>query len=233
MNQPSYRSSGRAGQGGNPNVVFVFLGVLVLFLALVTYVWLKDPADGTLLAQLPAAVASAPGTDEAEAPTQAKTNPEGEALLDEVLAKPLESKEATKDSTQKPADQQLVPASAAKDSTQPAAPAAEDAAKTKTQFSGQMDYAYTIRPGDALYSLASRFKTPAASIREANALPDNNLQAGQVLKIKIQGLHKVGTGEGLSAIARSYGVTAAEIRKANGLSSDRLQLGQELIIPVQ
>lgn len=233
MNQPSYRSSGRAGQGGNPNVVFVFLGVLVLLLALIAYVWMKDPADGTLMAQLPAAVTTAPNADDAEAPAQTKTNPEGEALLEEVLAKPLESKEATKDSTQKPADQQLVPASGPKDSTQTAAPAAEEAAKAKTQFSGQMDYTYTVRPGDALYSLASKFKIPAASIREANAMPDNNLQAGQVLKIRIQGLHKVAPGEGLSGIARTYGVTAAEIRKANGLSSDRLQLGQELIIPVQ
>lgn len=233
MNQPSYRSSGRAGQGGNPNVVFVFLGVLVLFLALTAYVWMKDPAEGTLLAQLPTAAATAPGSEEADAPTQTKTNPEGEALLEEVLTKPLESKEATKDSTQKPADQQLVPANASADSSKPAAPPVDEAAKTKTQFSGQMDYTYTVKPGDALYSLASKFKMPAASIREANGMTDNNLQAGQVLKIKIQGLHKVATGEGLTAIARTYGVTAAEIRKANGLSSDRLQLGQELIIPVQ
>ena len=238
MNQPSYSASGRGSQGGNPNVFFVFVGCLLLLAALSAYVWLKDPVGGTLMAQLPPPATNVSAQEEtADALPQVKTNPHGEALLEEVLAKPLDvsvQDKAAKDSTQKPADQQLVPADAETDTiAKPAAKADDDGLKLKPQFTGQTDYSYTLKPSETLYGIASRFKTPAATLREANALPDNNLQTGQVLKVRIQGLHKVGPSEGLAAIARTYGVTVADLRKANGLSSDALQLGQELVIPVQ
>ena len=235
MNSPSYSSSKRGGQSGNPNVVFVFLGVLVLFVALVVYVWTKDPVSGTLLAQLPPAAISAdnkPVVDETV--TQVKTNPDGEALLDEVLAKPLDTKAVdSAAAVQKPADQQLVPANGSIDSAQGAMPTEVEETKVKPQFSGQKDYEYTLKAGETLYGIASKFKAPAATLRETNNLADNNLQVGQILKIKIQGIHTVNASEGLSAIARTYGITVSDLRKANGLTSDQIQAGQTLVVPVR
>ncbi len=211
---------------------------MILLLALVTYVWTKDPIQGSLLAQLPAQATSVGAAS--LAPTEAaqaiKTNPEGEALLDEVLAKPLETKEAvtTSDSVQKPADQQLVPADAAPSGDSAAAMPKDDAGtKVKSQLSGSAEYTYNVKPGETLYGIASRFKVPAATLRELNSLADNNVQAGQALRVRIQGIHKVGPSEGLAAIARTYGITVAELRKANGLATDQLQLGQELVVPVK
>ena len=211
---------------------------MILLLALLTYVWTKDPIQGSLLAQLPAQAASvgAASTTPSETVQSTKTNPAGEALLDEVLAKPLETKEtsATTDSVQKPADQQLVPANAAPEGDSAAAMPKDDAGtRVKSQLSGTADYTYSVKPGETLYGIASRFKVPAATLRELNALADNNVQAGQALRVRIQGIHKVGASEGLAAIARTYGVTVAELRKANGLASDQLQLGQELVVPVK
>jgi LysM repeat protein len=234
VNTPSYSKSGRGGQSGNPNVAFVFIGVLILFLALIVYVWTKNPASGTLLAQLPATAAPADVVQADEPAISVKNNPNGEALLEEILAKPLNTKDVDSGAiTEKPADKQLVPESGVDDNdtttTNQASP--EDASKVKAQFSGTTEYGYTIKNGETLYGLASKFKVPAATIREMNAMTDNNLQSGKIFKMRIQGIHKVGAGEGLSGIARTYGVTVGDVRKVNGLQSDQLQPEQELIIP--
>jgi LysM repeat protein len=171
--------------------------------------------------------------------TKPKTNPEGEALLDEVLAKPLDTQEPEKeDSTQKPADQQLVPASAPPDTGKdapvagPPAPASLPPSESiATSVNGQ-DYSYTVKPGETLFSLASRFKNPAANIKEAIGLKEDNVQSGQVVIIKVLAIHKVASGQTLSTLARKYGVSMADIRKANALKAEQINIGQELVIPI-
>jgi nucleoid-associated protein YgaU len=42
---------------------------------------------------------------------------------------------------------------------------------------------YTVKRGDTLIGIASKFKTTAAKIRALNGMPNNSLKVGQVLKI--------------------------------------------------
>jgi len=225
---PVSAPAGRGKQSGNPNVLVVFLAVFSIFLLLVIYVWLKDPMQGTLLSQLPTAVESADEAKEAISFTQTKTNPEGEALLEEVLDKPLKVEDAAADGPKKPAEQQIA---SAIDSARPAATLVTEE-PAAAPIAGGTEYVYTVKNGETLFSIASKFKNQAALLREANGLKDDNVQNGQAIKIKIAALHKVGSGQFLGTLSRKYNVSQSDIRKANNLATDQINLDQELIIPL-
>lgn len=229
----SYGASDRsAGRGGNPNLVFVTGAVTVLLALLVAYVSLRPNHTTSLLQNLPAPVIA-----DSEQPQQSPVSASGNAVsagqdadLKDVLAKPLEAapvKEEPKVEQKK--EEPLVTVDTAKAAT----PAEEPAAvEVKKQFSGPTEYTYTIKAGETLFRVASRFRNPASQIKTANSLSSDNVQVGQALKLKIQGIHKVASGEGLAAIARSYGVTVTDLKKANALTSDQLSEGQELVVPL-
>lgn len=244
MYSPSASSTGsRSSQGGNPNLGFVLGALLLLLAGLVVYIFNRPPQEYTLLKQLPPEpVTSSAGQGSAKG-KGTQFNPEGDKLLNSVLNKPKEPealrpedekkrKEAEKKKLQDQAKDapKAAPEPAPKADTAAKAPAG---ATVKTQFSGTTDYVYTVKPGETLFRLASRFRNPATQIKYNSQLPDENVAAGQQLKLRIQGIHKVGAGEGLNAIARTYGVSVADLRKANDLQGDQIKLGQELVIPVQ
>ncbi|MEZ9722196.1 N-acetylmuramoyl-L-alanine amidase [Vibrio splendidus] len=104
------------------------------------------------------------------------------------------------------------------------------AVKTKT-------ITHTVKSGEYLGKIASRYKVLVADIKRENRLKSETLRVGQKLRITVEvkdvplRKHKVARGDYLGKIASKYGVSVNSIRQANKLRSDSLAVGQVLIIP--
>ncbi|MGC9461983.1 LysM peptidoglycan-binding domain-containing protein, partial [Vibrio genomosp. F10] len=96
---------------------------------------------------------------------------------------------------------------------------------------------HTVRSGDYLGKIASRYKVTIGAIKRENNLKSDTLKLGQKLKITVSlkdvpiRKHTVKRGDYLGKIASQYGVPINSIRQANKLRSDELAIGQILIIP--
>ncbi len=104
---------------------------------------------------------------------------------------------------------------------------------------------YTVRSGDSLWDIATRFGTQVSALRRANNLSSNTLQIGQ--KLSIPGLsgqaqtrsiarrranYTIQKGDTLWDLSRRFGVSLATLVQANGLNqSATLQVGSGLYIP--
>lgn len=103
---------------------------------------------------------------------------------------------------------------------------------------------HTVRPGDTLFSIASRHGTSVGELRALNHLRDDDLNIGMTLLLPDNGVgssgklnsaatvHVVGSQENMASIARAYGVTEDAIARANpsAYASD-LRPGERLVIP--
>lgn len=104
------------------------------------------------------------------------------------------------------------------------------AVKTKT-------ITHTVKSGEYLGKIASRYKVRVADIKRENRLKSETVRVGQKLRITVEvkdvplRKHKVARGDYLGKIASKYGVSVNSIRQANKLRSDSLAVGQVLIIP--
>lgn len=101
---------------------------------------------------------------------------------------------------------------------------------------------YTIKPGDALYTLARRFNTTINAIINANpGINPTNLQLGQVICIPAAPspgpcpggfAYIVKSGDTFFSIARRYGIAVPALSAANpGVDPNALRVGQQLCIP--
>ena len=112
---------------------------------------------------------------------------------------------------------------------------------------------YTLKWGDTLSSVATRFKIPVKALVAANSIGDpDRVRQGQTLQIPDRKAalvavakpiaavqppagapeHRVAPGETLSGIARRYGTTVAELRDINGLTdANRIRDGKALRLP--
>ncbi len=122
-------------------------------------------------------------------------------------------------------------------------PTAVPAAPAATPAPGE-GFEYTVRWGDTLASIATRFGTTVQAITELNNLTNpNQLYVGQ--KLRIPGTppataptgetvtHVVQRGETLHTIAAQYGLTWQTVAAANNIvNPNLLYVGQKLIIPV-
>lgn len=96
-------------------------------------------------------------------------------------------------------------------------------AKQATQTSGT----YTVRAGDNLSAIASRFNTTVATLQSLNNIRNANLiYVGQVLKIGRQAtntnVYTVRQGDTLSAIASRLGTTVSHLQSVNGIRNANL-----------
>lgn len=89
--------------------------------------------------------------------------------------------------------------------------------------------AYTVKSGDTLSAIASKYGTTVQKLVELNGIANPNLiYAGQVIKITGDAdvsnsvYYKVQSGDTLSAIASKYGTTYQAIAKLNGISNPNL-----------
>ena len=93
---------------------------------------------------------------------------------------------------------------------------------------------YTVKKGDTLYGIASKYGLTVAELKKYNNLDSNTLAVGQKLIVgetSSSNVYVVKKGDTLYGIAREFNVSVDEIKKANGLSSNTLTIGMSLIIP--
>lgn len=89
---------------------------------------------------------------------------------------------------------------------------------------------YTVKAGDTLYSIATRYNVSVDSIKNVNGLTSNMLFVGQQLRLPFF-TYTVSSGDTLYNIAKRYNTTVDQIRSTNQLKSDMLMIGQKLRIP--
>ena len=94
---------------------------------------------------------------------------------------------------------------------------------------------YTVKKGDNLYSIATKYNTSVTSITNLNNLPNNNLSIGQQLKIpqssnQSQKTYIVQRGDSLYSISKKFNTTVDSIKRKNNLISNTLMIGQKLNI---
>lgn len=100
---------------------------------------------------------------------------------------------------------------------------------------------YTVKSGDTLGRIASRYGVSTASLRMTNRIRGNMIRPGQRLRIPGTGgseaadtvIHTVSSGETLSSIANRYGVTVMRLKRSNRLTSNTLHIGDKLEIPAR
>ena len=96
---------------------------------------------------------------------------------------------------------------------------------------------YTVKVGDTLFSIASRYGTTVDAIKRLNNLTSNVLSIGQVIKIPFTSNNNyityiVQRGDTLFSIASRYGTTVDAIKRLNNLTSNVLSIGQVLRIEI-
>ena len=91
-----------------------------------------------------------------------------------------------------------------------------------------------------MWSIANRYNTTVAILKELNNLNTNLLQVGQVLKLPSGGTtssnqsgntYTVQSGDSLWSIANRYNTTVAILKELNNLNTNSLQVGQVLKLP--
>jgi len=105
---------------------------------------------------------------------------------------------------------------------------------------------YTVRPGDTLSQIASRFRVDARAIMYSSGLENATLRPGQVLRVPLveessDGIrlppdvraYVVRRGDTVQSVARRFGLTMLGLVSANPSlqSLDRLEVGSTLYIP--
>ena len=103
---------------------------------------------------------------------------------------------------------------------------------------------YTVKAGDTLSTIASRYGVSVVRLKRANRLSGDSLRIGDRLEIPTQvavseapkrvaqsRTHRVRSGESLYTIGKRYGVSVDRLKAANGLRRNTIRVGQELVIP--
>lgn len=125
--------------------------------------------------------------------------------------------------------------------------------RTATTSKKSSSFAYEVRKGETLTSIAKKFGTSSAAIKSASGLKSSKVYRGQDLRIprrtelasnagssksssssssgRSSFTYIVGRGDSMAEIAERYDTTTTAIRRANGLSSTKVTRGQELKIP--
>lgn len=97
---------------------------------------------------------------------------------------------------------------------------------------------YTVRSGDSIFSIASRYGVSSQSIIEANGLTNqDNLVIGQAIIVPSPGntVYMILPGDSLYTIARKYGITVESILSANPsiTNPELIYAGEMIRIPIQ
>lgn len=104
---------------------------------------------------------------------------------------------------------------------------------------------YTVVKGDTLYGISKKFGTTVDELKSLNGLMSNNLNIGQVLRVRGQSTgtytppatpapqssaaaYTVAAGDTLYGISKKFGMTVDELKSLNGLVSNNLNIGQVL-----
>lgn len=101
---------------------------------------------------------------------------------------------------------------------------------------------YTVKSGDSLYKIATKYNTTVDELKRINNLTTNILSIGQILKLPVTTTdtstsdvvnYTVKSGDSLYKIALQYNTTVDAIKSQNNLTTNTLQIGQVLQIPLE
>ncbi|MCF7943103.1 MAG: LysM peptidoglycan-binding domain-containing protein [Spirochaetia bacterium] len=93
---------------------------------------------------------------------------------------------------------------------------------------------YTVKQGDTLNQIASRFGIQPRTLISVNGIRDvNQISTGMRLKIPDRDglIYTVKSGDSLSLIAYSFGMGYIPLAEVNGLTSDLIRPGDKLFVP--
>lgn len=92
--------------------------------------------------------------------------------------------------------------------------------------------AYTVQPGDSLWSIARKFDTTMEELIATNNLPPRPLYIGERLYVPVRPTYRVRPGDTLWEIARLYGTSVFELVELNGINDpSTIRVGQQLTLP--
>lgn len=94
---------------------------------------------------------------------------------------------------------------------------------------------YTVRAGDSLNGLASRYGISASQLAGLNHLEQNaQLIKGKSIKVpKTSTSYKIKSGDNLNNIAKRYNTTVKALAELNGISTEaKLKLGESIKVPI-
>ena len=97
---------------------------------------------------------------------------------------------------------------------------------------------YTVKAGDTLYSIASKYGLSVEELKRLNNLTSDILSIGEVLNVTNSYVpstpsnsYVVKKGDSLYSIARRYNISVDDLKAANNKTSNLLSIGEVLIIP--
>ncbi len=126
-------------------------------------------------------------------------------------------------------------------SRQPSGPSAA----TRTDTGGKPRIIYTVRSGDTLGRIASRYKVTVAQLQNWNNISGSRIHVNDRLTVySDQNVSKTGSGQStityrvtsgdtLGKIASRHRVTVNQLRQWNGISGSKIRIGQRLVIYTQ
>lgn len=85
---------------------------------------------------------------------------------------------------------------------------------------------YVVKAGDTLWTIANKYGTTIAAVKNLNGLNSDMIYVGQTLVVSKY--HSVAAGDTLWLIANKYGTSISAIKDINGLNSDMIYVGQSL-----
>lgn len=126
---------------------------------------------------------------------------------------------------------------------------------TKAVYISEKETAYTVKAGDSLWLIATRYGTTTTAIKQANNLTTDTIHVGQKLTIPAQAnqdyqqpaeqnqvyteltvtytTHTVVSGDNIWSLSIKYGIPMTELLAVNNLTtSSQLTIGQKLQVPV-
>ncbi len=128
-------------------------------------------------------------------------------------------------------------------------PASSASSTSSQQTSSSGATTHTVKSGDTLSGIATKYGTTVANIKKLNELTSNNIKIGQKLKVKGGSsaapaktasssgnyiTYTVKSGDSFYSIAKNYpGVSAQNIMDFNGLTSSKLKPGMKIKIPTK
>lgn len=104
---------------------------------------------------------------------------------------------------------------------------------------GRVFLLYKVGPGETIFRISQKYDVTTLEIREANSLPNYDIEVGQILKIprrkiilseKVPIKHVIVQGDNLYSISKKYDITIKEIIDWNQLKDFTLPEGKSLIV---
>lgn len=116
-------------------------------------------------------------------------------------------------------------------------------ATTQTTTPTYTPESYTVKSGDSLWAISSKYDVSVSTIKQLNNLSSDTIYVGQVLRLKGTApaseyrtdytTYTVKSGDNQWSIAIDHGIPVTELQEANGFTNSTvLSIGQNIKVPV-